>query len=685
MDEVVRILVVDDDAVDRVAVRRGLKASGLLHAITEVENGAAARAALEQASFDCVLLDYHLPDADGIDVLRTLRAAGGRVPVIVLTGQGDEQLAVEIMKAGATDYIAKSRFSPDRLESSIRHALRVSEAEAKSARARLLQQQAEAALRHNERFLAITLRSIGDAVIATDAEGMISFMNHVAERLTGWSAETASGRPIEDVLPLFQGDARKSMESPFRQVLRTGTTVESGVDMLAASRDGGQIPVATSSAPIRGDDGAMIGVVVVFRDMTEQVRFEQRLQFLADVSRLLSSSLDYEQSLSRLPNLVVPRFADYCAIDVARTDTAIERIAVAAVEQVQSASPLATVGCIVDAEQPYGSATVLRSGRTEHYPDLRHNPPPNMEEDDQAFVAVSGLVSWICAPLAVRGSMLGVISLGRTTACPRFDADDVAFVEELSQRASLALDNALLYQEARDAVQLRDTFLSIAAHELKTPLTAMLGYTQLLQRRVESDPTVNAREQRVVNIIGEQAGRLNKMIQALFDLSRLQIGQLTLELAPVNVGVLLSRIVSEIEPTLEQHSLHLTIEGERLEVLGDELRLEQVIQNFVNNAIKYSPAGGPIHARVSRQEQWVRVSVRDTGIGIPREALDSVFERFYRAANTEAHSISGMGVGLYVARQIVELHGGRVEVESIEGEGSTFAIVLPLWQEQPPD
>jgi PAS domain S-box-containing protein len=247
-----------------------------------------------------------------------------------------------------------------------------------------------------------------------------------------------------------------------------------------------------------------------------------------------------------------------------------------------------------------------------------------------------------------------------------------------AERAELLERERVARAEAQEAVRIRDVFLSVASHELKNPLTALLGQAQLLVRRAERGGTMREQEIHSLNVIAAQASRLNKMILALLDVSRLETGQLSIERAPLDLGALARQVVTEVQPTLEKHTL--TYHGPDVPIMieGDALRLEQVLHNLVQNAIKYSPGGGQVSVRLVPCETTVGVSVTDEGLGIPQEALPRLFHRFYRASNAEEHSIAGMGIGLYVVREIVRLHGGTVTVESTEDVGSTFTIVLPL-------
>ncbi|HWE62482.1 MAG TPA: ATP-binding protein [Chloroflexota bacterium] len=233
---------------------------------------------------------------------------------------------------------------------------------------------------------------------------------------------------------------------------------------------------------------------------------------------------------------------------------------------------------------------------------------------------------------------------------------------------------------AEDAVRMRDTFLSLASHELKTPLTSLLGNAQLLQRGLAQRDELSEREQRKLESIMRQCQRLRLLTEQLLDTSRLQHGQLSIEHAPVAIGELVGRAVEDAQSTTSSHRLEVLGADTQALVLGDALRLEQVLQNLLGNAIKYSPFGGRISIAVIQEDGYVRVAVTDAGIGIPEAAQAQLFERFYRAANVAGKgTISGLGIGLYVVKEIVTQHGGRVEVRSTEGAGSTFIVHLPLY------
>lgn len=227
-------------------------------------------------------------------------------------------------------------------------------------------------------------------------------------------------------------------------------------------------------------------------------------------------------------------------------------------------------------------------------------------------------------------------------------------------------------------MRVRDQFLSVASHELKTPLTLLLGNVQLLRRRTRDAVNLTERDYRSLNVIETQVSRLNTLINALLDISRIQSGQLSIEALSLDLCALARRVVEEVQPTLSaQHTIVCEAEDEPLYINGDGVRLEQVLHNLIGNAIKYSPQGGFVRVQVEQRNDRVCLIVRDQGIGIPQSALPHLFQRFFRAANADQHQISGLGVGLYVVKKIVALHGGTVTVASNEGRGSVFTISLP--------
>jgi PAS domain S-box-containing protein len=408
-------------------------------------------------------------------------------------------------------------------------------------------------------------------------------------------------------------------------------------------------------------------------------RLQQRLSFLAEVTARLTASLDGPTQVDLLARLAVPRLADCCAVYVQRDSGWISRMAMAHVDPAQQQQLQMAGEDRIDPQGAHPAAQVFRSGQAVVALRLPAAPGAAAGEVPHAMVAQPLTPrAYMLFPLMVRDQILGAMSFVLTDPARSYTEEDVTFAGEVARRAALALENAHLYHEAQDAIQLRDQFLSVAAHELKTPLTALLGNAQLLQRRVAREPVLTARDQRNLAVVVEQAQRLNQLVTALLDLSRLETGQLAIQQEPLDLGALARRAVEAAAGSLEGRGLKLRCPSDAVMVYGDPLRLEQVLQNLLQNAAKYSSPPTPIAVDVVPEASSVAISVRDQGIGIPAAAIPHLFDRFYRASNAANTGTAGVGIGLYVVREIVARHGGTVGVVSTEGEGSTFTVTLPL-------
>ncbi|HEY1012532.1 MAG TPA: ATP-binding protein [Herpetosiphonaceae bacterium] len=419
----------------------------------------------------------------------------------------------------------------------------------------------------------------------------------------------------------------------------------------------------------------------VSRDITERKRAEDGLEFLALAGSRLSQSLDEPAVLRELADLAVAELADVCLAYLADEGrAAISDLVGAHADPAQaSVVRLFQHGYRPDFANP-GSIVirVIKTGESELYPAIerRHYETVAFDEESLALFEQLDPFSGMVVPIQAGDAALGAIVLLTSRSQRQYDPIDLALAEDLGRRAGAAIENARLYRAARDAARVRDQFISVAAHELKNPLTTLLGMTQILKRRVEREATLGERDQRALGQINHQAQRLNKLISGLLDLSRLEDGQLSIERAPVDLAALLARVVEETAAGLTRHTIAFEPPARAPIIAGDELRLEQVFHNILQNAVKYSPDGGEISVELASDSQRAAVTISDQGEGIPAEALPHIFARFYRADN--ARSYPGMGVGLSVVKEIVSLHGGTVEAASEPGGGAVFTLLLPL-------
>ncbi len=410
---------------------------------------------------------------------------------------------------------------------------------------------------------------------------------------------------------------------------------------------------------------------------------QRRLSFLAKASMLLSASLDYEPTLQQVAQLAVPALADWCWVDVVEADGAIHPVAVAHSdpEKVEWLRALRARSSPTP-QAPPGVSRVLRSGRSELMAAV---PDPALLADDGEAARARrlrevGVTSYMIVPLVARDQTLGAITLVSAESGYRYTPADLALAEDLARRAAVAVDNARLYQEAQEAIGLRDQFLSIASHELRTPVTAIKGYAELLLRRQERGRLTPERLADALRAIDDTSDRLERLTQDLLDVSRSRMGQLLLRPQPLDLAALVRTVTSRYRDRLDQrHRLRVDLQTNPCPVVADPDRIEQVLANLLENAAKYSPDGGEIGVTLSRDDDGVVLAVRDPGIGVPPDALEAIFAPFGRAPNATQRQLPGLGLGLYICREIIERHGGHIWAESVgEGHGTTMRLWLPV-------
>jgi signal transduction histidine kinase len=303
---------------------------------------------------------------------------------------------------------------------------------------------------------------------------------------------------------------------------------------------------------------------------------------------------------------------------------------------------------------------------------------------DPVFLDRYPLMDSLSVPMLARTAKIGVLSLGRFgSRALQFTDSDRKLSDDLAARVALAVENARLYENAQTAIELRDNFLTIAAHELKTPMTTILGYSQLLSYQLEHDlPPDPAPVRRSAHMIEDRIRHLARLVEQILDVSRLVASRLQLNPHDTDLVGMIRDLVAGLESRHGSHEFRVHLRHERLLAEVDPIRLKQVMANLIDNAVRYSPDGGPIDITVEQeQDDTVVLSVRDRGLGIPEEHRAHIFDRFHQAH--AAASRSGMGLGLHVSREIVVLHGGKITVEFPAGGGSQFMVRLPRTNDRP--
>jgi signal transduction histidine kinase len=480
-------------------------------------------------------------------------------------------------------------------------------------------------------------------------------------------------------------------EYPIARVLATGEA-QPQEELLYDRPDGSVRVFLINAGPIHDARGELRAVVASFTDITALKRAEQHQAFLASVSETLARSLDYEDTLAHVVQRAVPDLGDGCALDMLEPDGTLRRLAVAHVDPVRKEiSRELALHHPLRLDDAVGPGAVIRTGRTELVAELTDEMLVQHASDPRHLELLrgTGVTTSLIVPLHARDRTFGALSLfccrgGHPRAHQRYGQEEQVLAEDLARRAALAVDNARLYREAQRSVQLRDEFLSVASHELKTPLTPLSLKLSALSRELPRSGAENGRAQalrRHVEVARRQVQKLNTLISALFDISRIAQGRLTLELAETDLREVVDEVAAWFAPEAARVDSELRVDGDA-HVPGrwDRLRLEQVITNLISNAIRYG-AGRPIHARVELDGGLARLVVRDEGIGISLEAQERIFGKFERAVSDRHYG--GLGLGLYITRSIVEALGGSIRVASRPDKGATFTVELP--RSGPPD
>jgi PAS domain S-box-containing protein len=508
-----RMLLVDDDAIDREAVRRSIAATSLVVVIDEVARVDDALDLLVRQAFDCVLLDFRLPGHTGLDLLRDIRRRGLDVPVVMLTGESNPETAVALMKAGAADYLPKSALSPERLEATVRSAVRVG--------------RAERALRAAQAWASTALRSIGDAVVTTDAAGVVTFINRAAEDLTGWGAADAVGRGLVDVADVVPEESGgPPLVDRVAQVI-AGRTSASQADMVLRTRDGRRVPVDVRIARIRAErrDGSSpvpaVGAVLALRDIAD-------------------------------------RKADARALEAARADAEHAR------------------------------------------------------------------------------------------------------------------------SEAESANRAKSEVLATMSHELRTPLNAIGGFTELIADGIYGP--VAPRQHEALGRIKRAQELLLGLINAVLNFAKVQAGRVPLHLTLFDLPRALDDVRGLVLPQMRARQLAFTMRpavGATRTAFADRDKVQQIVLNLLTNAVKFTARDGRVDVTCESDDDTIRVSVIDTGVGIPADRLSAVFEPFVQLGSDRTTVGQGTGLGLAISRELARSMGGDLVATSAVGVGSRFTLVLP--------
>lgn len=496
----------------------------------------------------------------------------------------------------------------------------------------LARERAERELAAERERLRITLASIGDAVISTDALGRVQYLNAVAEALTGWTQAEAAGRPLPDVFHIVNEYTRHPAENPALLALRKGVIAGLANHTVLIARDGTERPIDDSAAPMLDESGAAVGVVLVFRDVTERRGAEEaqaRLAAIVESSQdaIISKSL---RGVIRTWNTGAERLFGY---------TAEEAIG----QPITLLIPPERLD-----EEEMILDRIARGERIEHYETVR------MAKDGRRLH-----ISLTVSPVRdAEGRVIGASKVGR----------DVTERKEAEEAM-------------READRRKDEFLALLAHELRSPLAPLRNGLQVM-RLASGDANLVARTREMMD---RQLSHLVRLIDDLLDIARISSNKMELRRSRVLLADVVSSAMETARPAFEAvgHELTVALPPEPILLDADFTRLAQVFGNLLNNSAKYTERGGHIWLRATRDGEQVVVRVEDTGIGIPASALPHVFDMFSQGDRFIERSTGGLGIGLALVKGLVEMHGGTVEAASPgQGKGSTFTVRLPVLQDR---
>ena len=412
---------------------------------------------------------------------------------------------------------------------------------------------------------------------------------------------------------------------------------------------------------------------------------DARLRWLAAVSHALASSSDVVGALGVVARLAVPALGDWCLIDLGGAGTLARRVACARTDpaQTEAARMLAQIGPD-DVGIPCGIPSALRTGTLELVTEFGESELKGIRDPERRDVVRRlGIREVISAPLAVRGHVLGAVTLLAADSGRAFGEDDVALAEEMALRMALAVDNASLHEQMRRARAAKAEFLAVMSHELRTPLQAILGFSDLLRAGIPEAVSPAVRER--VERIHSASQHLLSLVEQLLTASRIAAGREVVHAEPVDLTVFAREMVLLVEPLALAKGLRFVVCAPEagMTIVTDVGKLRQILYNLLANAVKFT-ARGEVVLAVRREADRAVLEVRDTGIGIAPENLARIFDAFWQADESASGQRRGAGLGLSISQRLARLLGGDILPTSATGEGTTLVVVLPLAYEPPP-
>lgn len=651
-EEKYSVLVVEDEQIVALDLQERLEQLGYHVPATLATGSDAIKKALELKPA-LVLMDIKLKgDIDGIEAAARIHEHLD-VPIVYLTAFGDEPTVRRAESTEPYGYVLKP-FKERELKIALEMAL---------FRHRVMRRLSE-----SEAWLAATIQSVADAVIAVDRDEYVRLMNDEAERLTGWHGIEALGKPLDEVMRLEI--ERAEPDELCDKVMREPTT-------WLRDRHGVSRCVEVERTPIVRPDGYAYGSVVALRDVSERNRRLKAQQIMLQAGTALASTLDIDAAIDALGRLIMPAVADGFVLHFTSREhedsmgtmrlVALQHIHPAVADELRRGlDPAPPTSMMIDVARTGASRSFSEGNGVSVGQTLGFVNGSDLEK--------LGIRSLISVPLTARRCTFGVLTFITTSPGADKDELDMALAEDLGRRAGAAFDNATLYGEAQRAIRVRDEMMAIVSHDLRNPLAGVLANTELLLRI--PDNAVPARVKHITQGIRRAGLRMQRLIGDLLDVARIDKNLLSLDLGACTVTSLIDDAIDAFQPgAMKVAQIIPVVSCPDTLVHCDRERIAQVFSNLLSNARAWTGPDGTITMSAEPCEGEVRFAVKDTGPGIRSSDMKQIFQRFFRGTGA---GYSGAGLGLYISKGIVDAHGGRIWVESEQGKGSTFCFTLPV-------
>lgn len=520
-------------------------------------------------------------------------------------------------------------------------------------------------------MLAAIVNSSEDTIVSKTLDGIITSWNAAAEKMFGYTATEAIGRHISLLIP----KARLAEEDVIINNIRQGKRIEH-FETIRQAKDGREIPISLTVSPIKDKNGKVIGASKIARDISGQKQaqealrqYTENLETINSIGKAISEELDLKVISQKVTDATTRLTEAKFGVFLYNTVD----------EKGKSLMLYALSGAPKEAFEKFGTPqntaifNYIFSGKGVLRVDDITQDPRYGKNETQTGIPGGHLpvASYMAVPVISKdGTVIGGLFFGHPEAGIFTEAHE-AVVLAVASQAAIALDNAKLYEEIKQLNKKKDEFIGLASHELKTPLTSINGYLQILKRKDEQEGNSGFVDKAI-----SQVDKLTSLVSGLLDVSKIEAGKLQMVVETTDMELLAKDVAELVQLSNQTHEVSLQVVGNQFLIKADALRIEQVMINLITNAIKYSPQANQVIVSLIQTDTGVKVGVKDFGFGIPESKWELIFSRFYRIDGVSPH-ISGLGIGLFITKEIIERHNGKIWLESKLDEGTTFWFTLP--------